>query len=128
MGLYSRRHFLPIALEEGKAPFVNEEIEAQIIEINLLQLLGIQRQTGKEPEIGDKGYGGKKEVEAPTCCHSPCNSGLGPRSANIKVPQKPAGSQDSGLSGIPPTFHFGVNLRDPGEPSALAVVLQAGSH
>lgn len=45
---------MPIALEEGKVPFVDEETEAQIIEINLLQLLGIQRQTGKEPGIGTK--------------------------------------------------------------------------
>lgn len=39
---------MPTALAEGKTPFVDEEIKAQTTEMNLLQLLGMQRQADRQ--------------------------------------------------------------------------------
>lgn len=82
--------------------------------------------------MGHKGLGIKREVKAPPCSLSPLyplTQIWGLDKLTLKYPPRLAGSQGSGLSSIPPTFHFGLNLRaeDPGEPPALAVVLQAGS-
>lgn len=44
----SRRLFSSMALEKGKASFVDKETKAQIIGMTLLQLLGIQRQVDRD--------------------------------------------------------------------------------
>lgn len=55
----------------------------------------------------------------------PCDSDLRKAPADTKAPQRQAGSQGSGLSSIPQTFHLGPNLRtqDPGESAVLAGAL-----
>lgn len=97
-----------MALEEGKAPFVDEETEAEIIGMNLLQLLGIQRQAeGKEAGLGAKvmGVRGMTGPLTPAVTFLPCDSDLGPGPANTNVPQRQAGSQGSGLFTILPLLH-----------------------
>lgn len=98
-----------MALEEGKAPFVDEETEAEIIGMNLLQLLGIQRQADRQgSRAGGKGHRGEGDDRTPlipAVTFPPCDSDLGPGPANTNVPQRQAGSQGSGLSTILPLIH-----------------------
>lgn len=94
-----KRAFL--ALEEGKAPFVDEETETQIIETNLLQLLGIHRQAGRQGARDGRqklqGGGGGRGPTLLSVTSPPCDSDLGPGPANTNAPQRQAGSQGSGL-------------------------------